>query len=140
MGGIITFPLYSVYHATKWALEGFMESLQYELRPFGIRIKNIEPGTIKTEFENAIEFVSKADYDQYSITAHQNMLDAYKTAPGSIVVAKKVWQAANDGSSRLRYPVGGNGPLLVALRRILPLSWFTALVRNQVEKGIAHPK
>lgn len=50
VGGIITFPIYSVYHATKWAVEGFAESLQYELKPFNIKVKNIEPGAIKTDF------------------------------------------------------------------------------------------
>ncbi len=65
MGGLITFPLYSVYHGTKWAIEGFMESLQYELRAFNIKVKNIEPGAIKTDFENAIEFVTTDAYKNY---------------------------------------------------------------------------
>ena len=41
VGGLVAFPLYSVYHGTKWALEGFMESLHYELKPFNIKVKNI---------------------------------------------------------------------------------------------------
>jgi short-subunit dehydrogenase len=44
VGGRMTFPFYSVYHATKWAVEGFTESLAYELREHGIRVKIIEPG------------------------------------------------------------------------------------------------
>jgi NADP-dependent 3-hydroxy acid dehydrogenase YdfG len=136
MGGLITFPLYSVYHSTKWALEGFMESLQFELKQFNIKIKNIEPGAIKTEFENAIDFVSTKEYDKYAIQAHKNMLDTYTTAPTAEVVAKKVWQAANDNSYRLRYAVGGQGPLLLFMRWLLPLSWFTKMVRSQVENGI----
>ena len=39
MGGRLTFPLYSSYHSTKWAVEGFSESLHYELRPLGIAVK-----------------------------------------------------------------------------------------------------
>ncbi|RYE17584.1 MAG: SDR family oxidoreductase, partial [Sphingobacteriaceae bacterium] len=61
-GGILTFPLYSVYNSTKWALEGFMEALQYELKEFNISIKNIEPGTVKSEFVDNISFVSNTDY------------------------------------------------------------------------------
>lgn len=136
MGGLITFPLYSVYHSTKWALEGFMESLQFELKPFNIKVKNVEPDAIKTEFENAIDFVSTKDYDNYTNQAHKNMLDNYKTAPTAEVVAEKVWQAANDDSYRLRYAVGGRGPLLLFMRWLLPLSWFTKMVSSQVEKGI----
>ncbi len=135
MGGIITFPLYSVYHSTKWALEGFMESLQFELRSHNIKIKNIEPGAIKTDFENAIDFVSTASYDNYAIKVHHNMLESYKQAPGPIVVAKKVWKAANDNSYRLRYPVGGLGPFLIVIRKLLPLSWFVSVVRLATEKG-----
>ena len=139
MGGLITFPLYSSYHGTKWAIEGFMESLHYELKPFNIKIKNIEPGAIKTDFENAIEFVTSDVYKSYVPKVHQNMLDSYKNAPTAEVVAQKVFQAANDSSFRLRYPVGGQSPLLLLLRRILPNSWFFAIVRTVVEKGIKKP-
>jgi len=136
MGGLITFPLYSSYHGTKWAIEGFMESLHYELKPFNIKIKNIEPGAIKTDFENAIEFVTNDVYKNYVPIAHQNMLDSYKNAPTAEVVAQKVFQAANDNSFRLRYPVGGQSPVLLFLRRVLPNSWFFSIVRTVVEKGI----
>src|SRR5438128_7716934 len=50
MGGRLTFPLYSLYHASKWALEGFSEALQFEIKEFGIKVKIIEPGPIKTDF------------------------------------------------------------------------------------------
>jgi short-subunit dehydrogenase len=138
MGGRITFPLYSVYHSTKWALEGFMESLQFELRSFNIRVKNVEPGAIKTEFENALDFVSRPEYDGYTKRVHQNMLDTYKTAPGPEIVAKMVFKAANDSSFRLRYAVGGIAPLLLFLRWILPLSAFNGIVRSQTEKGVKY--
>ena len=49
IGGLITFPLYSSYHATKWALEGFSEGLHYEVKPFGIHVCLVEPGTYPTE-------------------------------------------------------------------------------------------
>lgn len=139
MGGRITFPLYSVYHATKWALEGFMESLQFELKQFNIKVKNVEPGAIKTDFyDRSLAFAQKEKltaYDSYVQAAHPNMLKAGETAPGPLVVAKKVFQAANDNSYRLRYAVGGSGPALLLLRWLLPLSWFNAIVAKQVEKG-----
>lgn len=139
MGGLITFPLYSVYHSTKWALEGLMESLQFELKQFNIRIKNVEPGAIKTDFyDRSLDFVTKTGltaYDAYVEAANTNMLKFGENAPGPLIVAKKVYQAANDGSYQLRYPVGGSGPVLLMLRRFLPLSWFTAIVKSQTEKG-----
>ena len=91
---------------------------------------------IKTEFENALQFVSSDPYDAYTKKANQNMLDVYKTAPGPEVVAKKVFKAANDSSYKLRYPVGGQGPLLLFIRWLLPLSWFNALVRKPIVKAL----
>lgn len=131
MGGLVTFPLYSVYHATKWALEGFLESLQFELRQSNIKIKNIEPGSIHTDFyDKSMKYASKewlSDYTNYFNVVIKNMLDNGKNSPGPEVVAKMVFQTANDASYRLRYPVGGNGPILLFLRRILPFSIFDLL-------------
>jgi short-subunit dehydrogenase len=50
VGGRITFPLNSPYHATKFALEGLSESMQYELEPLGIKIIVIEPGGVGSNF------------------------------------------------------------------------------------------
>lgn len=50
IGGLIALPLNSVYHATKWALEGWSESMAFELNPFGIGIKTVSPGGITTDF------------------------------------------------------------------------------------------
>ena len=50
IGGLVTFPFNSVYHATKWGLEGWSESLAFELEPFGLRVKTVAPGGIATDF------------------------------------------------------------------------------------------
>ena len=44
IGGVITFPFYSVYSATKWGVEGFCESLSFEMKQFGVAVKTISPG------------------------------------------------------------------------------------------------
>ncbi len=53
MGGHIGFPAFSLYHATKWGIEGFYESLAQEVEPFGIRTTLVEPGMIRTSFYEA---------------------------------------------------------------------------------------
>lgn len=53
MGGHIAFPAFSLYHATKWGIEGFYESLAPEVEPFGIRTTLVEPGMIRTTFYQA---------------------------------------------------------------------------------------
>ncbi|MCY7352787.1 MAG: SDR family oxidoreductase [Cytophagaceae bacterium] len=139
MGGLVTFPIYSIYHATKWAVEGFAEALQFELRPFNIRVKNIEPGAIKTDFYSRSQDLFRKEgltaYDKYQRVTFENSQKEGQKAPGPEVVAKKIFQAANDRSFRLRYPVGSQSPVLLTLRRLLPLSWFTGMVGGYVERG-----
>jgi NAD(P)-dependent dehydrogenase (short-subunit alcohol dehydrogenase family) len=53
MGGHIAFPAFSLYHATKWGIEGFYESLAAEVEPFGIRTKLVEPGMVRSSFYEA---------------------------------------------------------------------------------------
>jgi NAD(P)-dependent dehydrogenase (short-subunit alcohol dehydrogenase family) len=53
MGGHIAFPAFSLYHATKWGLEGFYEALAQEVEPFGIHTTLVEPGMIRTSFYEA---------------------------------------------------------------------------------------
>jgi NAD(P)-dependent dehydrogenase (short-subunit alcohol dehydrogenase family) len=53
MGGQIAFPAFSMYHATKWGIEGFFESLATEVEPFGIRTTLVEPGMIRSTFYEA---------------------------------------------------------------------------------------
>jgi len=55
MGGLVTFPSYSVYHATKWGIEGFYDALAYELEPLRIATTLIEPGVVRTTFFDAAE-------------------------------------------------------------------------------------
>lgn len=140
VGGRVTFPIYSLYHSTKWAVEGFMESLHYELRPFGIQVKLIEPGPIKTDFYGRSQDLHKnpelKDYDHYMDVVYANANAAGTNAQGPEVVAAKIWQAANDHSGKMRYPVGGNAPVLIGIKRFLPHGIFVGMVRNIIEKGL----
>jgi NAD(P)-dependent dehydrogenase (short-subunit alcohol dehydrogenase family) len=134
VGGRVTFPLYSAYHATKWGLEGFSEGLQFELRPHNIRVKIIEPGPIKTDFyDRSMDLVSKPGltaYDSFVARAMPNLQKAGATAPGPEVVARVIYKAVTDGSWKLRYPA--NGALFLSLRRLFPESWFRAIVARAV--------
>jgi NAD(P)-dependent dehydrogenase (short-subunit alcohol dehydrogenase family) len=134
VGGRITFPLYSLYHATKWAVEGFSEALIYELEPFGIRVKIIEPGPIKTDFyDRSLDVMSKPGltaYDEFVARAMPALQKAGATAPGPEVVARVIYRAATDGRRRLRYPANSAGVLM--LRRLLPTSLFMGVVKRLV--------
>jgi len=132
VGGRITFPLYSVYHATKWAVEGFSEALVYELEPFGIRVKIIEPGPIKTDFyDRSQDVMTKPGltaYDGFVASVMPKLQKAGADAPGPEIVARTIYRAATDGRHRLRYPV--NSALVLLLRSILPTGVFMGVVKR----------
>ncbi|MDH3528331.1 MAG: SDR family oxidoreductase [Acidobacteriota bacterium] len=136
MGGRITFPLYSLYHATKWAVEGFSESLQHELRQFNIKIKIIEPGPIKTDFyERSMDRVTAdkaGSYAQYVARILPNMQKAGAKAPDGGLVAEVIYNAVSDGSWKMRY--SANSRMILALRRILPDPVFFWVVRQAVSR------
>ncbi len=134
MGGRITFPLFSLYHSTKFAVEGFTESLHYELAPFNIRLKLIEPGLIATEFTGkSREFVQPNGTDAYDgyLKAFQTAAEkAMKGAEKPEVVAKGIYTAVTDNSNRMRYPVGAPAPLILKLRKLLSDRLFFTMVRK----------
>lgn len=137
IGGRIAFPIYSPYHATKWAVDGFSESLQYELRQFNIKVKIIEPGAIKTDFySRSISVAQRAGltvYNDYIQKTLPKMNRAGENGSPPELTAKVIYQAATDGSWKLRYPAGGNASFILGLRKLLPDAWFTALMRRGIE-------
>ncbi len=103
--GLAGFPMGSMYDASKWAIEGWSESLSYELSEFNIGIKTIEPGMVSTEIMNKSPVVSHPAYDSLlnkfvaAVMQQENM-----TTPEQI--AEVVYGAATDGSKKLRYVCG----------------------------------
>lgn len=136
VGGRMTFPLYSVYHATKWAVEGFSESLQHELDQFNIRVKIIEPGPIKSDFYDRSQVIAEKEglhaYDHFVGKVLPNMQKAGAESPDGTVVAQTIYDAVTDGSKRLRYGVNTRGMLLA--RRFLPDGIFNRLIRMVIAK------
>jgi NAD(P)-dependent dehydrogenase (short-subunit alcohol dehydrogenase family) len=138
MGGRLTFPFYSVYHATKWAVDGFSESLQFELAPTGVRVKLIEPGAIKTDFyERSAEFVHDESLIEYNAIVAKGMAKMNKAGEKGAkpeIVAEAIFGAATDGSKKLRYPVGADAKSLLALRRFLPDGVYRNMISGQLLK------
>ncbi|MGW4101407.1 SDR family oxidoreductase [Mycobacterium sp. NPDC004974] len=73
IGGITAFPLVGMYHASKWALEGFSQSLAAEVAPFGIHVTLIEPGGFSTDWagSSARQAAPLADYDEARAAAQR---------------------------------------------------------------------
>jgi NAD(P)-dependent dehydrogenase (short-subunit alcohol dehydrogenase family) len=136
-GGIITVPLMSMYHSTKFAVEGFSESLAYELASQNIRVKLVEPGAVRTQFGARMlsEFAhapSLACYDAFvdKIKALYASMLAGETSSAE-QVAEVVFGAATDRSPQLRYVVGEDIATLVKVRREMGEDNYIALMRAQ---------
>lgn len=111
MGGRLSLPLYSIYNSTKFAVEGFTEGLFYEVEPFGIKLKLVEPGPIKTDFYSRSKKVGThaaftSIYEQLSNRIWDNYQKAGATGRPPEDVAQVIWKAATSHSKKLRYPVG----------------------------------
>lgn len=115
IGGLITFPFSSVYHATKWALEGWSESMFFELKKIGVGIKTVSPGGIKTDFlSRSAEVGSHPAYDPWM----QRMFSAIdeNRFTSAEDIAAVVYEAATDGKDTLRYVAGEDAKALYAQR------------------------
>ncbi|UFH57264.1 SDR family oxidoreductase [Spirosoma sp. KNUC1025] len=115
--GFSACPLSSVYNATKWALEGWSESMAYELAPFNITVKTVAPGGIKSSFVGNMQATVTHEYD--SLSSRMNNL----FADGTLIefteaerIAEVVYEAATDGKDQLRY-LAGNDAIRIAEQR-----------------------
>ena len=109
IGGSITLPFNSVYHATKFGLEGWSESLNYELSKFGIKIKTVAPGGIATDFAGR-----SLDLSQHE--AYKDLMDKVvsvfmdperaKQYSSAEQIAEVVYEAATDGKNQIKYLAG----------------------------------
>lgn len=121
VGGRVTFPLGTLYHGTKFAVEGLSESLHYELMPLGIRVKVVEPGGMPTDFGGrSLDFSNDPALVDYQPLV-QGVLGALgpMMASGSApeVVAETVYSATIDESPQLRYEAGADAVQMLSGRR-----------------------
>lgn len=119
MGGKITFPLISTYHATKFAVEGFSESLSYELNDLGIRVKLIEPGAIETDFYGRSMDIVKSDtitdYERYVTNFYATSANSGSTMYPASSIAALIYEATTDGTDTLRY-AGPDAKQIIAIK------------------------
>lgn len=118
MGGFMGFPLSSIYHATKFALEGWSESMYFELRKFGIGIKTVAPGGILTDFiDRSLDMNTLSEYQEIESKLFSGVNEALKLASTAQQIADVVYEAATDGKDQVRYLAGADANMLYARRR-----------------------
>ena len=137
IGGKFYEPLGAWYHATKFAVEGFSDSLRIELAPHGIDVIIIEPGPIRTEWneisrDSLLEASRGGAYEEQAARVHHVMAraDRRDASSGPDVVAKKIVAAVLANTPRARYPVGRRAGTIVRARRLLPDAAFDYVVKG----------
>ncbi|HCA05814.1 MULTISPECIES: SDR family oxidoreductase [unclassified Chryseobacterium] len=106
--GLIGFPTCSVYSATKFAVDGFSESMGYELAQFGIKVKIVAPGGIQTDFAGrSLDGATHEAYGQLVAKVSEGyspeQISNYSKPED---IARVIYEAATDGKDQLRYIAG----------------------------------
>lgn len=137
MGGKISFPLGTLYHGSKFAVEGMSEALFFELEAIGIKVKMIEPGMIRTNFEETVMKNLAIDpgmteYSEFFQKVMTGIQQAGNNSSEPIVVAEKIYEAATDGKSQLRYIAGADAEQIIAMRKELDDDSYLGVIKQQI--------
>ncbi|MDD4994014.1 MAG: SDR family oxidoreductase [Paludibacter sp.] len=111
VAGLITFPFASLYHTAKAGLQAFSEGLSYELAPFGISVKTIAPGFIRTGFGNKMTVSPAGPYVhlvEKHMTAINSMMDPTTAGSTPEEVAALVYESVTDEKQQLLYVAGND--------------------------------
>lgn len=136
VGGLVGLPGISIYLATKFALEGFTESVSYELASQNIVVKMVEPGGGDTAFHgrSAVENVGAAgisSYEPFLARTNTAMANLGKRMATPARIANAIYDAVTDGTKRLRYLAGDDVKHFVDARRNLSDEAYELYMRAQ---------
>ena len=138
VGGKITFPFNTLYHGTKYAVEGITESLAFEMQGIGVKAKIVEPGSIATDFlGRSFDF-----HNDESLTEYQPMISALtkvmsemqnntERAAPPLVCAEVIYEAATDGKDNIRYIAGYDAEAFLKMRTGKTDEEYIASVKEQ---------
>lgn len=139
IGGRMTFPIMPLYHSTKFAVEGFSESLHYELAAAGIKVKLVEPGGVATDFgSRSLDFQHDEALTEYNefvghvMNTFQNMMSAENMSTPNII-ADVIFTAATDGKDTLRYRAGADAEQLLAARDQMKDEEFFGMMKQNLQ-------
>ncbi len=132
ISGRVALPIVGPYHASKWALEGMIESWRLELAPFGIRVTLVEPGSFATGLyvneRLAAGFTPESPYAPV-VAAYRRQLQGLRRAEDLTPVVDAIERAATARHPRLRWPVGPTSFSGARLRPLVPDRLYEWLVR-----------
>src|SRR5207245_11743875 len=132
LAGNTAIPFSAFYSATKFAVEGYSESLWYEVRPFAISVSLVEPGFVNTPIGEAAPAAARPlpAYDATRKRMLAKFGHALKSGIPPEQVARRVLQIVEHPSPALRYRVGAQATWLRRLRTVVPWKVYAAGVRK----------
>jgi len=132
LAGRAPIPFQAHYSASKAAVESIAFALHNELRGLGIHVSLVEPGDIRTPFNEAMDFGDAAGsaYGAALERCREVVLESLPKAPAPELVAAAVERALAARRPRVRYAVGREALGVAAGRRLLPDRWSLALIRR----------
>jgi len=136
LAGRVAPPLGGFYSASKYALEGLSEALHYEVGHFGVRVRIIEPGIFSTAFqgkEYGFEITPPYDELEREWGAVREVLTGGEEPPGPEVVAGTIADAIESDEPRLRWPVGADAEMVLAVRSTSTDEEFEAAMRGTLD-------
>jgi NAD(P)-dependent dehydrogenase (short-subunit alcohol dehydrogenase family) len=130
--GLVPAPFGALYAATKHAIEGYSESLDHEVREYGIRVLLVEPAYTRTSFDaNAIPADEPLPlYERRREVQDVVLAEAIKGGDEPSVVGQTIVAAATDTRPKLRYPAGPLARRVSKLRRYAPSNLFDRQIRK----------
>ena len=138
IGGRMSFPLMPLYHSTKFAVEGFSESLHWELAQIGVKVKIVEPGGVATDFggrsldmQHNQELTEYNEFVAFFMEAMTKMSDPNLLSTPDII-ADVIYTAATDGTDTLRYRAGADAVQLLAARASMTDEEFFGMLKGQL--------
>jgi NADP-dependent 3-hydroxy acid dehydrogenase YdfG len=135
IGGKMTFPLGSLYHGTKFAVEGISEAMNFEMNAFGGKMKIVEPGAIATDFGGrSFDFQNKEELAEYQelVAAVMGAFENMGGASPASLVAEVIYTAVTDGTDQLRYTAGADAEQFMTARKTMEDSEFTGMLKGQL--------
>jgi NAD(P)-dependent dehydrogenase (short-subunit alcohol dehydrogenase family) len=138
--GHVTLGGHGFYAATKFALAAVSETLAIEAKPLGIKVAIIEPGVILTPIWSKAESLMPEKHDYQQAMERLGRLFGAQLEGGTPadVVAKAIYDAVQEGGSKLRYPVGPDAEVVAAARdRMTAAEWASLLSEEDEEKFVA---
>ncbi|MGD1837814.1 MAG: SDR family oxidoreductase [Nitrososphaeraceae archaeon] len=135
IGGILGLPFGSLYHGTKFAVEGISEALSYEFGEIGCKVKIVEPGAINTDFGGrSFDFANDEGLVEYQGLVEkfiQPLKTMMENGSDSIVVAKVIYEAAMDETNKLRYTAGDDAKQFADARKKMDDKEFFETLKSQ---------